>query len=441
MKKDKMESKKRHIVIIGGGFGGIATAKALKNTDADVTIIDRLNHHLFQPLLYQVATAELSPGDIAAPIRAIVNKNPRIKVILGEVEKINPKKKSLKMRNGQIITFDQLVMATGAQYNYFGHEEWAEYAPGMKSVSDALKVREQLLMSMEQAERIDDSDKRKSLLTYVIIGGGPTGVEMAGAIAEVAGNGAKHGYRNIKQEEARIYLIEAGPRILNAFPESLGEKAKKMLEKMGVKVLLNTPVTNIEKNKVHLKVGSIETPNIIWAAGIKASSLLDTLKVEQDRSGRVIVEPDLSIPQYPDIFIIGDSAHRVDKKGMPLPALAPVATQQGKFVGNLIAKEGKRKTNAKFVYIDKGTMATIGRAKAVADIRGLKFSGFFAWSLWSFIHVLTLIGFRNRTRVFVEWIWNYFTYKRGVRLITDRSGCRYCTTYEKPHKELLEDHG
>ncbi|WP_051285342.1 NAD(P)/FAD-dependent oxidoreductase [Aequorivita capsosiphonis] len=438
MEKDKSKSERRHIVIIGGGFGGIATAKALKDTDADVTIIDRLNHHLFQPLLYQVATAELSPGDIAAPIRAIINKNPRIKVLLGEVEKICPEIKSLKMKNGQSISFDQLVMATGAQYNYFGHEEWAEYAPGMKSISDALKVREQLLMSMEEAEKQYDANKRKSLLTYVIIGGGPTGVEMAGAIAEIAGNGSKHGYQAIKPEDARIYLIEAGSRILNAFPDSLGEKAKTMLEKMGVKVLLNTPVTNIEKNKVHLKVGSIETPNIIWAAGIKASSLLDSLNVEQDRSGRVLVKPDLSIPQYPDIFIIGDSSHIKDKNNMPLPALAPVATQQGKFVGKLIAKEGKRNVKAKFEYTDKGTMATIGRAKAVADIRGLKFSGFFAWMLWSFIHVLTLIGFRNRTRVFVEWIWNYFTYKRGVRLITDRTKCESCSTYEQPIKELIE---
>lgn len=438
MKKDKIKSVRKHIVIIGGGFGGIATAKALKNSEAEITIIDRLNHHLFQPLLYQVATAELSPGDISAPIRAIVNENPRIKVILGEVQDIDPKNKTLRLRNGKSLSFDQLVMATGAQYNYFGHEEWAQFAPGMKSVSDALKVREQLLGSMEEAEQISNSDKRKSLLTYVIIGGGPTGVEMAGAIAEIAGNGAKHGYRNIKPDDARIFLIEAGPRILNAFPESLGEKAKTMLEKMGVKVLLNTPVTNIEKNKVHLKVGSIETPNIIWAAGIKASSLLDTLNVEQDRSGRVLVRQDLSIPQYPDIFIIGDSSHIKDKTGMPLPALAPVATQQGKFVGRLLSKEANRNPNAKFVYTDKGTMATIGRAKAVADIRGLKFSGFFAWTLWSFIHVLTLIGFRNRTRVFVEWIWNYFTYKRGVRLITDRSKCESCATDEKPVKSLIE---
>lgn len=445
MKKDSTESKRKHIVIIGGGFGGIATATALKNADVDITIIDRLNHHLFQPLLYQVATAELSPGDIAAPIRAIVNKNPNIKVILGEVKKIDPDKKSIHLRNGRSIDFDQLVMATGAQYNYFGHEEWEEFAPGMKSVSDALKVREKLLMSMEEAEQIQDSNKRKSLLTYVIIGGGPTGVEMAGAIAEVAGNGAKHGYSSIKPEDAKIYLIEAGPRILNAFPESLGEKAKKMLEKMGVKVLLNTPVTNIEKNKVHLQVGSIETPNIIWAAGIKASSLLDTLKVEQDRSGRVLVGSDLSVPKYPDIFIIGDSAHSEDKDGKPLPALAPVATQQGKFVGKILAKGEKRfqtkkygvtKRSNTFSYTDKGTMATIGRAKAVADIKGLKFSGFFAWFLWSFIHVLSLIGFRNKVHVFVEWMWNYFTYKRGVRLITDRSGCESCSTYEKPNTEL-----
>ena len=444
-----METKRRHIVIIGGGFGGIATAKALKNTDADVTIIDRLNHHLFQPLLYQVATAELSPGDISAPIRTILRKNPRIKVILGEVKNIQPEEKSLVLRDGRVINFDQLVMATGAQYNYFGHEEWAEFAPGMKSISDALKVREQILMSMEEAEQIPDSKRRQSLLTYVIIGGGPTGVEMAGAIAEIAGNGAKHGYHNIKPDDTRIYLIEAGPRVLNAFPESLGEDAKNMLEKMGVKVLLNTPVTQIKKNKVHLKVGSLETPNIIWAAGIKASSLLDSLHVEQDRSGRVLVDSDLSIPKYPHIFVIGDSAHREDKSGQPLPALAPVATQQGKFVGKLLSKEekrfktqkygiSKRTRTAKFSYTDKGTMATIGRAKAVANIRGMKFSGVFAWFLWSFIHVLSLIGFRNKAKVFTEWVWNYFTSKRGVRLITDRSGCAYCTTYEKPNKELKE---
>lgn len=431
-----METKRRHIVIVGGGFGGIATAKALKNTDADITIIDKANHHLFQPLLYQVATAELSPGDIAAPIRTIMAKNPRIKVVLGEVQNICSEEKSLFLKNGRTISFDQLVLATGARYNYFGHEEWAEHAPGLKSIGDALKVREQVLLTMEEAEQLPVSSRRKSLLTYVVIGGGPTGVEMAGAIAEIAGNGAKHGYHSIKQEDARIFLIEAGPRILNAFPESLAKKAQKSLEKMGVKVLLNTPVTKIEKNKVHLKLGSLKTPNIIWAAGIKASSLMDSLNVEQDRTGRAIVEPDLSVPGHPDIYVIGDSAHRKSKDGKPLPALAPVATQQGRFIGKMLAGDPQKAKRKEFVYTDKGTMATIGRAKAVADIRGLKFSGFFAWFLWSFIHVLSLIGFRNRIHVFVEWIWNYFTSRRGVRLITDRSHCDYCSISESPKRKI-----
>lgn len=429
-----MKNQRRHIVIVGGGFGGISTAKALKNSDVDITIIDRLNHHLFQPLLYQVATAELSPGDIAAPIRTIMAKNPRIKVVLGEVEIIRPKERSLLLKNGQIISFDQLVLATGAQYNYFGHSEWAEYAPGMKSIGDALKVREKILLTMEEAEHLKDANKRKPLLTYVIIGGGPTGVEMAGAIAEIAGNGTKHGYHHISAKDARVFLIEAGPRILNAFPESLSKKALKMLEGMGVKVLLNTPVTKIEKNKVHLKVGSIESPNIIWAAGIKASSLMDMLYVEQDRMGRVVVNPDLSVPQHPNIFVIGDSAHRKAKDGNPLPALAPVATQQGEFVGKLLGGNFNKSIKKEFNYTDRGTMATIGRAKAVANIKGFKFSGFFAWFLWSFVHVLSLIGFRNRIHVFVEWIWNYFTFKRGVRLITDRSGCEYCTISQNVRK-------
>jgi len=294
-----METKKRHIVIVGGGFGGIATAKALKNTDAEVTIIDRLNHHLFQPLLYQVATAALSPGDIAAPLRAVMRKNPKMEVLLGEVEKILPNEKTLILRDGRNISFDQLILATGAQYNYFGHEEWAQFAPGLKSIADALKVREEMLFSMEKAEQLEDSKLRRSLLSYVVIGAGPTGVEMAGAIAEIARNSASHGYRNIGPDDVNIYLVEAGPRILNAFPESLGQKAEKSLKKLGVKILLDTPVTNIEKNKVYLKNGSIETPNIIWAAGIKASTILDSLNVAQDRSGRVIVNPDLSIPNIP----------------------------------------------------------------------------------------------------------------------------------------------
>lgn len=418
-----MEAKRRHIVIVGGGFGGIATANSLKNVDADVTIIDKYNHHLFQPLLYLVATASLSPGDIAAPIRAILGKNSKINVIMEEVKEVRPEENTLLLNDGRLIIFDQLVLAVGAQYNYFGHEEWAEYAPGLKSISDALKVREKILLSMEDAEQIQDVVLRSPLLTYVIIGGGPTGVEMAGAIAEIAKSSIMNGYRNINPKDIDIYLIEAGPRVLNAFPESLGEAAKNMLVKMGVKVLLNTPVTKIEKDKVHIGTESIKASNIIWAAGIKGPTLLDTLNVEQDRAGRVLVDPNLSIPKYPNIFVIGDSAHLKDEKGIPLPALAPVATQQGRFIGKLLAKSAitAGSDDHVFKYLDKGTMATIGRAKAVADIRGLKFSGVFAWFLWSFIHILSLIGFRNRARVFVEWIWNFFTFKRGVRLITDRS--------------------
>ena len=436
-----METKRRHIVIVGGGFGGIATAHSLKNADADVTIIDRLNHHLFQPLLYQVATAALSPGDIAAPIRAILGKNSKINVIMGEVREIRPDEHTLILSDDQLIIFDRLVLATGAQYNYFGHEEWAEYAPGLKSISDAVKVREKILLSMEEAEQIQDVLLRKPLLTYVVIGGGPTGVEMAGAIAEIAKSSFLNGYRNINAEDIDIYLIEAGPRILNAFPESLGRAAMNMLAKLGVKVLLNTPVTKIEKEIVYIDTGSIQASNIIWAAGIKAPTLLDTMDVEQDKAGRVMVNPDLSIPKYPDIFVIGDSAYLVDEKGIPLPALAPVATQQGKYVGNLLSTPDLRAADRSgFKYLDKGTMATVGRAKAVADIRGLKFSGVFAWFLWSFIHILSLIGFRNRTRVFVEWIWNFFTFKRGVRLITDRSGCKDSNTQEQSRTKSLEYH-
>src|SRR5690606_25914954 len=436
-----MATKRRHIVIVGGGFGGIATVNSLTNTDADVTIIDKYNHHLLQPLLYLVATASLSPRDIAAPIRAILGKNSKINVIMEEVKAIQAEENTLLLSDGRLVAFDQLVLAIGAQYNYFGHEEWAEYAPGLKSISDALKIREKILLSMEEAEQVQDVILRKPLLTYAIIGGGPTGVEMAGAIAEIAKSSILNGYRNINPKDIDIYLIEAGPRILNAFPESLGEAARNMLVKLGVKVLLNTPVTKIEKDIVHINSESIKASNIIWAAGIKAPTLLDTMKVEQDRSGRVLVNPDMSIPKYPNIFVIGDSAHLGDKEGNPLPALAPVATQQGKYIGKLLAKPDLRKSDHPgFKYLDRGTMATIGRAKAVADIRGFKFSGVFAWFLWSFIHILSLIGFRNRTRVFVEWIWNFFTFKRGVRLITDRSGHEQSDISEKAGAKPLEYH-
>ena len=425
-----MDSKRRHVIIIGGGFAGITAVKELKHSEAEVTIIDKANHHLFQPLLYQVATGALSPGDIAAPIRSILGES-RVKVVLGEVKNIDPKRKKLQLINGRELSFDQLVLAPGAQYNYFGNEEWQEHAPGLKTISDALKVRERILQSLEEAEQIPDPKQRQIHLTYVIIGGGPTGVEMAGAIAEIARRSMRNGFKNVREEEIRIYLVEAAPEILNGFPAPLGERGKDMLEELGVKVLRGTPVVKIEKETVHLKVGSIKSSNIIWAAGIKASSLLDSLQVEQDRLGRVFVDGDLSIPGYPDIYVLGDAAHFKDKNGKPLPALASVARQQGIFLGKVLAgKKGSRGLRPHFSYVDKGTMATIGTAKAVANIRGLKFSGFTAWILWSTIHILLLIGFRNRMNVFVEWVWNYLTRKRGVQLITDRSGCRHCSSSE-----------
>lgn len=414
-------SKRRHIIIVGGGFGGMNAVRVLRKSDAKITLIDKTNHHLFQPLLYQVATAALSPGDIAAPIRAIVGKSPNVDVLMGEVERVNADSKSLLMVGGRTIEYDQLILAPGSQYNYFRHDGWEDFAPGLKTIGDALQIRERILLSLEEADQIDDLKLREPFLTFVIIGGGPTGVEMAGAIAEIAKRNMMRDFRNISPNEVRIFLVEAGPTILSGFSESLSLKAVEILENMGVRVLLNTPVTEIQNNSVSFNKGIISTPNIIWAAGVMASPLLETLGVELDRSGRVMVQPDLSAPGYPEIFVIGDGAHLKDKNGVPLPSLAPVAMQQGQFLGKLLKANKTGGSDAVvFNYVDKGTMATIGRAKAVADIRGLKFSGFFAWFLWSVVHVLFLIGFRNRFRVFAEWMWYYFSFKRGVRLITGR---------------------
>lgn len=413
-------NKKQHVVIVGGGFGGISVAKKLQKTDVNVTLIDKNNHHLFQPLLYQVATAALSPGDIAVPIRAILDHRKERKVLMGKVTNINRSENFVELENGKIINFDYLVLAPGAEYNYFGHEDWKKNAPGLKSIGDALHVRERILLSLEKAEQLDDPKLREPYLTYVIIGGGPTGVEMAGAIGEIVKRNMMRDYSTFSKNETRIFLVEAAPRILNGYPESLAESAQETLENMGVRVLTNTPVTDISNKTVTFSEGSIETPNIIWAAGVAASPLLTSLNTEQDRTGRVLVEEDLSIPGDDNIFVIGDAAHKKDEDGNPLPALAPVAIQQGKYLGTLIRNEVKGKNRTAFHYTDKGTMATIGRAKAVADIRGFKFSGFFAWILWSVVHIFFLIGFRNRFRVFIEWMWHYFTFKRGVRLITDR---------------------
>lgn len=435
-----MNQAQKHVIIIGGGFGGISVAKQLRGKNIKVTLIDKSNHHLFQPLLYQVAAAALSPGDIATPIRRIVGKNSNINVLLGEVVSISSKESKIYLLDGREIAYDNLVIAVGARYNYFGHDSWSEYAPGLKSVSDALKIRERILLSLEEAEQMEDREARKPHLTYVLIGGGPTGVEMAGAIAEITKKDIQSDYRNISPKDSRIVLIEASNGILNGYPKPLPEKAKKMLKKMGIEIILGKPVTDIEKGKVFYEGGEIESYNIIWAAGIVANPIVKMLDAELDRNNRVIVKEDLSLPKHENIYVIGDAAHTKNKQGQALPSIAPVATQQGQFVGKLLAG---RYTKGKdvFKYKDKGSMATIGKAKAVADIRGFKFSGFTAWMLWSVIHILYLIDFRNRFHVFIEWIWYYFAGKRGVRLITDRSSCEHCSIKDPQDKESVNVQG
>ncbi len=408
------------VVIIGGGFGGISVAKSLKATGLDVTIVDKRNHHLFQPLLYQVATAALSPGDVAVPIRSIFSSKDNIRTVLGEVEAIDKEEKLLRFKGRSPLHYDYLVVATGSQYNYFGNNEWEEHAPGLKSIDDATAIRERILYSLEIADQLNSDEDKEPYLTYAVIGAGPTGVEMAGAIAEIAKRNMMRDYENIDPDKTKVYLIEAGPKVLLGYPDSLSKKAQQDLEGMGVTVILNQPVTDVKSDSVTAGDKVINTPNIIWAAGVTSSPVLDSLSVEQDKTGRVFVEDDLSVKGNPNVFVIGDAAHLKDSDGEPLPALAPVALQQGKYVGRKIKDMVAGEKTKPFSYTDKGSMATIGRAKAVADIKGFKFSGVAAWLLWSLIHIFFLIGFRNRFRVFAEWVWHYLTFKRGVRIITDK---------------------
>jgi NADH dehydrogenase len=394
-------NNRRHIVIVRGGFGGITAAKTLKKADVDITIIDRSNHHLFQPLLcfnhysIRLLRQRFLRGILRRPIRTIVGERQGIRVIWGEVRKVFPEENKLLINDNRIVSYDKLILASGSEYNYFGNDEWAKEAPGLKSISDALNIRERILMSLEEAEQIDDPKLREPFLTFVVIGGGPTGVEMSVAIAEMAKRNMMRHYSTFSKNGTRVFLVEAGPKILTLYPEKLSENARKMLEDMGVRVLRNTAATGIKKHSVRFSEGVINTPNIIWAAGVKASPLLNCLHVDQDRMGRVKINEDLSVPKYPTIYAIGDAAYLEDSNGDPLPALAPVAMQQGEFLGNLLSEKPNSKDHS-FHYIDKCTMATIGRAKAVANLKGFKVSGFLAWLMWSFVYILQLITFRKK---------------------------------------------
>lgn len=406
------------VVIIGGGFGGLSVAKGLCDAKVEILVVDRTNHHVFQPLLYQVASGALSSGNIAAPIREILRHQQNTTVIMANIVSIDTLNKKVTAKNGDSYSYDYLIVAAGASHSYFNHPEWEEVAPGLKTIQDAVRIREKVLLAFELAERSDSISQAIKFLRFVIIGGGPTGVEMAGDIAEIAHRTMFKNFRKIRPEQAEIYLIEGLPQILPSYPKDLAYIAQSDLEKLGVKVLTNTMVTNVTKEGVMLGDKFLESSTIIWAAGNQASPLLKTLNVPLDKQGRVLVQPDLSIPGHPEVFVIGDAALFVDKQGMPLPGIAPVAIQQGRYIAKLIKKRIPPENRSPFKYFDKGMMATIGKAKAVGVIRKLHFSGFLAWLAWCFVHIMYLITYRNRAIVMLQWTFWYLTGRRPVRLIT-----------------------
>lgn len=406
------------VVIIGGGFAGLNAAKELKKADVNLLLLDKANHHLFQPLLYQVATAALSPGEIALPIREILAKNANTTVLMADIVKIDKQKQEVIAANGDTYPFDYLILAPGATHSYFGKPEWEPLAPGLKTLEDALHIRERILLSYERAERCDSISQAARFLRFIIVGGGPTGVEMAGAIAEIARKSLYKNFRRIKPEHTKIYLIEGTDCVLPTYPKSLCVKAKKALEKLGVEVILNTRVTNVTSEGVWLGEKFLESPNIIWAAGNEAAPLLKTLGVPLDRSGRVIVQKDLTIPGHSNIFVIGDAASYTDETGKNLMGVAPVAIQEGRYVARLISKRIDPNDRPAFKYFDKGMIATIGRAKAIGVVGKIKLSGLIAWMAWGFIHIMYLISFPNKLQVFIEWCFLYLANERRIRLIT-----------------------
>ena len=403
-------TKRPHVVIVGAGFGGLAAAKRLADRAVDVTLVDRRNHHVFQPLLYQVATAALSPADIAGPIRSIFRRASNIRVVLDEVTGVDAGSNAVRLASSGNLPFDWLILATGARHSYFGRDEWAAHAPGLKSIEDALAIRRKVLLAFERAETETDAQRRRALLTFVVIGAGPTGVEMAGAIAELARRSVSNDFRTITPRCSRVILIEAGERVLPSFPAKLSDAAERSLEALGVELRLESPVRHINSNYIQCEDGLIFAQTVIWAAGVKASAAAEWLGADRDSSGRVFVEDDLRVCGHERILAIGDTA----RTSSALPAVAPVAKQQGRYAADLIL----RRASGPFVYRDSGNLATIGRSKAVIDLQGIQLSGLAAWLVWSFAHVWFLIGFRSRLSVTINWLWNYLTYQRSARLIT-----------------------
>ncbi len=406
-----------HVVIVGGGFGGIYAARQLATADVRITLVDKQNYHLFQPLLYQVATAGLSAGDIASPIRSLVASHPNTTVRMAEVTAIDLTAKKVTMRDG-VLDYDMLIVAAGVRHSYFGRDDWERFAPGLKTLDDGLEMRRRVLSAFEAAEREPDPVRREAWLTFVIVGAGPTGVELAGAIAELARYTVARDFRSFDPRSAKVILIEAGPRVLASFEPDLASHAVKTLEKLKVDVRLSTRVTDVTADGVSLSGTLLPSKTVLWAAGVAGAPLAQTLGVPLDRSGRVVVQSDLSIPGHPEAFVIGDLAAFTQADGTLLPGMAPVAIQQGKHLAKEIVNGLKGKPRKPFVYFNKGVMATVGRASGLAQVGKLKLWGFIGWLAWLFIHILYLIGFRNRLLVLIQWTWAWFTYGRSTRLIT-----------------------
>jgi NADH:ubiquinone reductase (H+-translocating) len=420
--------EQRHrVVILGGGFGGLNAAQKLKRVPVEVTLIDRRNFHLFQPLLYQVATGSLSPGEIAAPLRGVLAKQKNTRVLLGEATDIDPRAKKVTLRDGAAFEYDSLIVATGSQSSYYGHDDWQEWAPSLKSVEDATAIRHKILYAFEHAERAASDEEARAWLTFVIVGAGATGMELAGALAEIANETLKNDFRKINPQEAQILLFEGGPRVLTSFPEDLSAKAERLVGKLGVQVLKNVMVTDIDGGGVTYKtaqgVQRLAAKTVLWAGGVMTNDfgrkLAERTKAETDRSGRIKVNPDLTVPGYPDVFLIGDLALSHGQNGKPLPGVAQVAIQGGAYAAKVIRARLRRKTELPpFRYFNKGDMAVIGRAAAIADIFGFHLSGLLAWLTWLFVHLMYIVEFQSRVLVFVQWGFEFLTFSRGARLIT-----------------------